>query len=386
MKCIFVSGIAVLCSFGYTQVYTYERLNQLGNAVVSGDRFAAISSMNDGETRGNFLHSIRADGSIAWTVPLSQLLPDIACTLDRGPKGGLTIQGFNSKSKTLVISQVNSLGKLLWSREFLSQRARWIQDPCVVDEMGNAMAFHGPDPTITRLDSKGKSVWTYRLGKGEELHGMAPLSDRSYVIVRTGDGAKTIELDAKGRVVKSRNSTAGYLLGIRGEKAFFQTPLKRTSVYDCISLPSRKVPWSPTGPNVGTRKVAIGPNDALSIAWSDNRGQHGIAHFSANGQLEWVKLLSSQLRLDAIRGIGAGQVQALTTPYNSSKVETTLHTFAKGGVEVGKMTAPVKSYSSETQPMIELNNHLYVFSLFGEFNPGETRATGLIGKIWRVGK
>lgn len=386
MKCLISFAFVAVSSYGAAQIYSYDRLNHLADVVVTGGRFAAVSSMNDGETRGTFLHSIRADGSIAWTLPLNQILPDTGWRLEPGPKGGVTLYGVQQKTRKTIISQLDSQGKLQWKREFPVLSSKWARDRFLVDDKGNSLVFHGPKPTLTRMDLKGKTAWTYNLANGDEFNAMVPLSDRSLVFIRREEGTKIIELNAKGQVVAESMPTAGYLLGTKGVRAFFQRPLKKTSVFECIDMTSGKLLWSTTGPNAPTRKVAIGSSGDLSISWSNSYSQHSIAHFASDGQLAWVKALSPRLRLDAIRSTDSGRVQALTTPYNSSKVETTLHTFSKEGIELKQTTAAVKSYSGDSQPIVELNKDLYVFSLFGEFNPGETRATGMIAKVWRLSK
>lgn len=382
MKCLISLALAAVSSFAAAQIYTYDRLDHLADVVVTGGRFAAVSSMNDGETPGTFLHTIRADGSVAWTVPLDQILPNTGWRIEPGPKGGVTLFGVQQKTKKTLVSQLDAQGRSQWKREFPVLSARWAQDRFLVDDKGNALIYHGPKPTITRMDTKGKTAWTYELAEGDEFNGMVPLSDRSFVFIRKEEGTKIIQLNAKGEVVVERMPTAGHLLGTKGEKAYFQRALKKTSIFECLDMRSGKLLWATTGPKVPTDRVAIGTRGDLSISWSNN-SQHSIAQFAPDGQLAWVKTLSPNLRLDAIRSTDSGRLQALTTPYSSSKVETTLHTYSKEGIELRHETAAVKSYGNANQ-LVQLNDSLYVFSLFGEFNPGETRATGLIAKIWRV--
>lgn len=384
MKCLISLAFVALGASGFSQVFTYDRLDHLTGPVVIGKNFAAISSLNNGKSADNFLHSIEPDGSIAWTVSLAKLLPGIGCQIAGGSMQGVTLSGFNPKSKLVSVSQVDTKGKLMWTREFPFASTKWASRRCVVGSDGSSLTYHGPAPTVTHLSASGTPQWSYPLRAGQEIQSMVMLGDRTVLAVRYDDATKTIQLDAKGRVLSERTPTLGFLIANRGQKGFFQTLLKKSALFECFDLRTGKRLWSTTGPKANTMQAVVGPSDDLAIRWSSN-STHSIAHFGPSGELDWVKSLSSQIRLDTIRVTGSGRVQALTTPYNSTEVVTTLHTFARSGVEVASKAAPVKSYGDSNQ-FVQLNGNLYVFSLFGVFNPGETQATGLIAKVWRVAR
>lgn len=384
MKCLVSFAVISVSALGHSQIFTYDRLDHMAHPVVAGKNFAAISSLNNGKSADTFLHSIQPDGSIAWTVSLARLLPGTGYRIAGGSKHGVILSGFNPKSKLVSVARVSPKGKLMWTRGFPLASSKWALRKCVAEPDGSSLIYHGSEPTVTRLSASGRPLWNFQLRAGQELYSMVPLGDRTVIAVRTDDVTRTIEIDAKGKVSEERVPTSGFLIANRGPKGFFQTLLNRSAIFECFDLRTGKRLWSTTGPRANTMQAVVGPNDDLAIRWSNN-STHSIAHFGPSGELDWVKNLSSQIRLDSIRVIGGGRLQALTTPYDSSKVVTTLHTFARSGMEVASTTAPLRSFG-ESDQLVELNESLYVFSLFGEFNPGETPATGLIAKVWRLGR
>lgn len=380
---ILLAGVTQISAQSSSQVFTFGKFDALSNPVASGQRLYAVSTFNDGQTRGTFLNSLKPNGSLVWSKNLLTTFGPYACHLLDAPKGGVILYGSHSKSGKIAVAGFDVEGKPTWKKEF--PRMDKHQDHCVRDADGNVIIYHGPTPSLSMITPSGKIAWTSPVGELGALNQIVATSKGIYALHRSWAQSLTTsitELDRKGKLVKVRkDAIPGYVVAVRGNRMFTQEITSKAATFYAYSIDRGQKLWQGLGPRSNIHQAVVGASNDLTIACATNASAYSLAHFSPKGEMKWVKAIDPKFRLDALQSTGPGKVQALVVNYNMKS--TALQEFTHGKL-VKTMTLPLGPLSSKQSPFAKIGNDLYVFNVIGEFNPGETKASGLIGKVWKL--